>query len=340
MRKEHEILRDIVLLLYKKLDLPFLSSDAKKLQEHLKKNERFFRAVTRKKGKRLILKIRLRNDLEVARDLQREIKILHFLGNNQQHNKMPVPRIISHGKFKGLEWYLREYQTGNLAGHMDENHGFQKKFLEIISPGTLSDLVHKYQLTYEKKVGKFKINRHGGWWYNQDFNFYKNNFLKIFLRDKLNDGILNQSDINKAGALFKKNKNLLDRGAKYLCHGDLYPNNILLTPDNKVSILDWGLGHLNNQYFDAVFIYLNAWRDEKWRVMFIKKFMSRRKISGGPDALFQIAVISLAIRFSGHCWKFLNDKKVSRTQKRMLRKLLNKNLKILKVALDDPLKII
>lgn len=43
-------------------------------------------------------------------------------------------------------------------------------------------------------------------------------------------------------------------------HGDLNPKNVLATPDEKISFIDWSDAHCNGQYYDIAFLWLALWR--------------------------------------------------------------------------------
>lgn len=326
-------LRENIPLLFKKLKLPFSEKTAVKLDAYLKVKERFFTIVAEKNGKKVILKIRLQDNKYVADDLTRETKLYRFLRNNISRHKILIPQIITSGKFRNLQWYLREYQEDILAGIMDEDHGYKKGFLKNISPQKVSDAVSAYQSIPLKKLKKIKLRRQGGWWYKFDFDFYQKTFLKKFVSSKLSKNLLARKDIKLISEIFEKNTKFLDDEAKCLTHGDLYPNNILMIYSQNISLLDWGISHLNNQAFDPAFIYLSAWRDEKWRNKFLKVCLKRQKDKTKFAKLFQISLMSLTVRFSGHCWRFLENRSVSKNEKKKIFSILENHLKILKNAL-------
>ncbi len=333
-------LKENIPLLFKKLNLPFSAKLARKLDACLKTKERFFTIVAEKNGKKVILKIRLQNNQYVARDLEREIKLYRLLRNNVSSSKILIPDVISFGKFHNHEWYLREYQEGVLAGQMDEDHGYKKEFLKNISPQKFSDAVSAYQAIARRKLKNIKLRRQGEWWYKFDFDFYQKTFLKNFLGSELNKKLLGKNDITLINEIFEKNAKFLDNEAKYLTHGDLYPNNILMVSSKNISLLDWGVSHLNNQAFDPAFIYLSAWRDEKWRNKFLKICLKRQKDKAKFAKLFQISLISLTVRFSGHCWRFLESRSINRKEKEKIFSIFKNHLKILKNALCNINKMI
>ncbi len=325
-------LKENVPILFKKLDLPFSQDNADKLNNLIRNNERFFNIIVRKEKNDLILKIRLQDDKEIARDLKREIKLSLFFKNNPSGNKISIPHIISFGKYRSLQWYLREYQPGTLTGQMQKDHGFRKEFMKKVDPIELADIIISYQAFGLEKIKELNLHRHGGWWYRQDFDFYKKNFLQYYVPSVLNKNLLTEDDVEKICELLSKNKKLLDNEAKYLCHGDLYPNNILITPENKISFLDWGICNLNNQSFDIAFIYFCAWKNEKWKKHFLDYCLKKQEDKKKFAKLFRISLISLSTRFACHFWNQINNEGAQAANKEYLL-ILENNIKTLKTAL-------
>jgi len=279
------------------------------------------------------LKIRLQNDREVARDLDREVELFRFLEKNVSTNKISVPPVLTFGKYRNLQWYLRRYQDGTLAGQMKDDHGFSKKFLDKVFPREFAEAISDYQNCDLKEVRKLRLHYHGNWWYRRDFDFYRKNFLAGFIRSDLNDNFLSKGEVEEIDELLKKSGKLLDREAKYLCHGDLYPNNVLITPEGKIVFLDWGISNFNNPAFDVAFVYLGAWRSKKWREDFLKHYLMRQKNRKNFAEFFRRSLISLTIRFSGHCWRHIKDEKTPEAEKNKLFSVLKNHLKILRTVL-------
>ena len=317
-------------LLFKKLKFSFSLRDALILNQKIKNKERFLTAAVRKNGKDFILKIRLQDSQEVVKDLKRELKILRFL-KKKLPNKTAVPATILSGQYQNLQWYLRERQAGKLSGKISSDFGFRKEFFNKVSPFEIIKILNNYQVFDAKKIRGLRLYRHGGWWYQQDFNFYKENFLKSFIINNL----LSENEINIINELLSENKKILDEEAKYFCHGDLYPDNILVADKNKVYFLDWGISNLNNLSFDVAFIYLDAWRNEKWKEKFLKLYTEKQKDKNKFKKLFRISLISLSIRFTVHCWRYLENKKIGNSQKNNIIPVFKKNLEILKAALHN-----
>lgn len=315
------------------------------VEKALKQRARFYNVICEDRQKnKYFLKARLQKTREVLKDIKREIEVLRFLSKINREKKFHflLPKFIKQGIYRGVHWYLREYQQGKLAGQMKFEFGFKTSFLKDCRPQELAKALLSLQKISLPRLKKLKFYKHGGWWYGQDFRYYKDTFIKAFLNSKLNKNLLSHNDIEKIESVFKENKKFLDKKTDRLSHGDLYPNNILFTPDKKISILDLGLVHLNNSSFDPAMVWLQARKNRKWQREFLKFFLERE----GNDfkKLFQISLISLTVRLAGYChWRLTTNKNEYPTLTSKFRSpvfsIFVYYLKTLKLALYEPEKI-
>lgn len=315
------------------------------VEKALKQKARFYIVICKDRQKnKYLFKARLQKTREVLKDIKREIEVFRLLSKINREKKFPflLPQFIKQGIYKGVHWYLREYQEGELAGQMKFDFGFKNFFLKNCPPQEFAKALLSLQEVPLLRLRKLKLYKHGGWWYSQDFRYYKNTFIKAFLNSKLNKNLLSQDDIEKIEKVFKENKKFLDKKTNRLSHGDLYPNNILFTPEKKISILDLGLVHLNNSSFDPAMVWLDGRKNRKWQREFLKFFLERE----GNDfkKLFQISLISLTVRLAGYChWCLTRNKNEYPTLSSKFQSpvfsILVYYLKTLKLALYDPEKI-
>jgi len=288
--------------LFKKLKLKLKKENLEKLENSIAIKKRFYTDVV---NNHLFLKVKLQKKREVKRDFKREIKIYKILKKKFPEKLRFFSKLISQGKHKNLYWLLEKAEKGELGGKMGKDFGLKKNFLSKISPSYFARLIFLYQ-NLKLKISLYK---HGGWWYWQDFNGYRVRFLNKFINSKLNKNLLTLKDVNLAQEILRKNKNFLDTEAKYLSHGDLYPNNFILNKEGKLIILDWGLVNFNNSAFDVAFIYLLAQRLPNWQKEFLKIYFSFTKEKAKFKKLFNLALISLTVRFAAHCYFHLKEKK-------------------------------
>lgn len=300
--------------LAKELDLNLSKKNLENLADSVTAEKRFYTDVI---GNELFLKAKLQEKIKVKRDLEREITTYKFL-NKHSGKKRFFPKLLKNGKYKNVFWFLLEKEKGIFAGNMDENFGMKKEFLSKVSPSYFAKTIFSYQ----KIKPKFPLYRQGGWWYRQDFNYHKIKFLDQFINSKWNKNLISEKDAILAKKIIKKNKKLLDDEAKYLSHGDLYPNNLIFNDDNEFIILDWGLANLNNFSFDVAFVYLMAHRSTVWQKKFLKTYSILQKEDKFKN-LFKIASISLSLRFADQYYRLFK-----KNPKKNLFSIFEKQIKI------------
>jgi thiamine kinase-like enzyme len=320
------------------------------IKKSIKSEGRFYAPVCfDKKKKKVFFKARLQNTDEVLRTLKKEIEFHRSIAPLITKTKPAflIPKIIqAKVKKDGYAWLLRDYFEGSFAGWMDIDFGVQKEFLKKISPKNFAQKIIAYQKITKRVVKKIKLNQHGHYWYKSDYNFYKNTeTLKSFIPHELNE----------IGKIFEKNKKFLSNQAKTLAHGDLYPNNILLLPHNKIALIDWELIHLNNPAFDIAFTWMTAFRDAKWQKIFLQEILNLIPNKKTFKKLFRLACLSLSLRFIRACRiaattfekgyrKKLTGNGYSPTQikqaKKNAREAQTAYVRILNLALHHPKKLI
>lgn len=307
--------------LFKKLRLKLETENLKKVENSIVVKKRFYTDLI---NNNLFLKIKLQKRKEVKRDLEREIESYKILKKKFPEKLRFFPKLISEGKHKNLYWMLEKAERGKLGGIMGEDFGMKKDFLLKISPSYLASLIFLYQ----NLKPKFPLYKHGGWWYWQDFNGYRVKFLNEFINSKFNQNLLKIEDIFLAQKILSENKKYLDQSTRYLSHGDLYPNNFILNEEGKLIILDWGLANFNNSAFDVAFVYLLSHRLPTWQRNFLNAYLLNIKEKDKFKKLFNLALISLTVRFAAHCYFNLRIKKE-------VFSIFKKHLKIFKKAIAE-----
>jgi serine/threonine protein kinase len=307
--------------LFEYLNLKLTKKNLENLKKVIEEEKRFYSDLV---SDDLFLKVKLSEREKVTRDIQREMGIYKTFKKRFQNFERFFPFLISAGKHKNLYWMLEKAERGKLGGIMDEDFGMKEGFFLKISPRYLAHLIFLYQ----NLKPKLPLYIHGGWWYWQDFNHYRVKFLNEFINSKLNKNLLNLKDINLAQGILKKNKNFLDKTVHYLSHGDLYPNNFIFNQEGKLIILDWGLANFNNFAFDVAFIYLLAHRSPNWQRDFYNAYLQRVKEKDKFKKLFNLALISLTVRFASHCYFNLEKRKE-------VFSVFKKHLKIFKKAVAE-----
>ncbi|MDI6883212.1 MAG: phosphotransferase [Patescibacteria group bacterium] len=302
---------------------------------------RFYNPICEDKKKRkYFLKVRIMKSKEVSRQLKHEIEVYQFLKKASEKFSLNFifPSILKKGNFQNLDWYLRNFEEGKLAGDMMEDFGYKKFFLNNLSPEKFIKAILSLQKLPEIYLRDLKLFKHGGWWYSQDFKHYQRTLFKFFLKSPFNQNLLTKKEVEKAQEILEKNKKFLDEMSFYPSHGDLYPNNILITNNKKLLILDWELFHLNNQFFDLCFVWLLSHRNKDWQKKFFDLIIKNRPENF--EWLFQLVLISLTSRFLGACWQALRKKKKNYPFSLIIKSreftLLKYFIKIFKLAILGP----
>lgn len=257
------------------------------------------------------LKVKIKEGKKVLKELKTEYKINQIFEKKFKNKEKFFPKLIAFGKYRNLNWILREKVKGILGGEMEKDFRIKKNFLKKIKPEKLAKIIFLYQ----NIKPKIPLYFHGGWWFKKDFCYHRKNFLEKFLRSKQNKNLISQKEIDLAQEIIETNKKILDLSANFLCHGDLYPNNLIINEKGDLIILDWSMATFNNFAFDVAFLYLMAQADFSWQKKFLKSYLQLIKEKEEFKELFRINLISLATRFSAQCYylklkKKMNEKKV------------------------------
>ncbi|MEK7166935.1 MAG: phosphotransferase [Patescibacteria group bacterium] len=264
------------------------------VEKNIQNTKRFFMPICAdKQGKKYFFKARFQNTDELFLALKKEIEfnknISPIISSKNPH--FITPGIIKSGRDKqGYIWFYRECYEENFAGFMDVDSGMTKEFLDKCSPQDFALKLFSLQKNTFKIKKTMQLHSHNYHWYKADFDYY---FYTEILQKEI------PRELKKIKQLFEKNKILLNRNANWLTHGDLYPNNILIS-NNQLVIIDWELVHLNNQAFDLIFIWMNAFRNPKWQQDFLKTYFQKIKNKINFQKLFRIVGLTLCLRFFHH----------------------------------------
>jgi len=267
------------------------------IERAIKNEKRFFMPLcVDKDGKKYFLKARFQDTQELIVTLKKEIefcrKIEPIISSQDPH--FITPRFIKSGEDKrGYIWLLREYLEGKFYGVMDTDFGFLRSFFTRVDP---QDFALKI-LSYQKKTNEIKrqmaedgfpLDRHGQDWYMVDYNFYRHS--------KSLETLIPRETV-KVGKILEKNRELIEKNASVITHGDFYPNNILITEKGETAVIDWELIHLNNLCFDIAFGWMNSFRDPCWQEKYLKAILANVKDKAFFKKLFPVVVASLCLRF-------------------------------------------
>lgn len=278
---------------FRKFNFEFGRENFQKLKKFIQEERRFFYDFVNNK----FLKVKIKEGKKVLKEIKTEVGIYRIFKEKLKKKRF-FPKLISFGKYKNLDWILEEREKGIFGGEMEKDFRLRRDFLKRVLPEELAKTIFEYQ----KIKPKIHLYLHGGWWFKKDFEYHRKNFLEKFLRSPLNKNLISKKEIDLAENLIRKNKKFLDQSANSLCHGDLYPNNLIINEKGNLIILDWSLSTFNNCAFDVAFVYLMAHSLPSWQEKFLKGYLNLIKEKEKFLKLFRIDLISLANRFAAQCY--------------------------------------
>lgn len=247
-------------------------------------------------GSDLVLKIFGRGDPSVISGFEKEVEFLRLVtelggGGLERY----VPRFLSRGGGRRQPWYLREYIAGEFLGDICFDFGIKS---ELLTPalgdaflGFFKNLL-KFSECISKTEGFSSLSPHGHSWYQANLDYYREHIETV-----------SRDDLGLAVRVLEENKDLLDRGARFLVHGDLYLKNMFWSSAGGLVISDWELLHLGNLAFDLGFIWSLSFRNTNWQNRLLCRFEDEVSLERGPDVfrkLFRIVIISTSLRFIRH----------------------------------------
>lgn len=250
-------------------------------------------------NKKLIFRTLIFNDKSTVSNFRRELLFYRFLKEEKIILPFLIPFSIVSNEEGNFRWMLREYIEADSTG---DRWGFSKKFLndnnlhKIINHLRFIQSLTKKLLLFFKKYSVLKIPKRDYQWYQRDFQKSYSEELKQRFRKSLKR-YLTHAERKKLQSYFRDNKKILDRYCLYLTHGDLYPGNVFIK-SKKLLILDWEEMHINNPMYDAAFIWIYSWRNEKWRNYFLEKFLELFDYRDRKNCriLFNLSVLRIIFR--------------------------------------------
>lgn len=265
------------------------------------KTRYYMTPVVDRRGRTFWLKANLQADRWLSRALREEINTQRVLASHtrRHHAHFDSPSYLASGGQGSWRWLIRKFWNGEFAGNMDDVFGFTPAFLRRVSPERMAAILQDIRDITRTASQRLQPPTHGLDWYLFDYRYYLPHFFRPVLRHRLNFGLA-VSDIRAITAIFRRHTTFFRRQATTFTHGDMYPTNIMLCgpKKNRVVVFDWELSHFNLPTFDAVMVYLHAWRQPAWQARF--KSATMRLL--GPDATHQtawrLAMLSLATRLT------------------------------------------
>ena len=228
-----------------------------------------------KKENFYILKIRREKSKHSKEKFLKEIFVNQILSKNK-NSKIEFPNFINSQFIKKPEWLIYQYVEGYSVGQW--NYFYSKDLNKIFD-----NLQHIILTLLKIKINnkKFKPIK-----YKEIFDSFKKyqKILKFFFT---------KDEIKKGKKIIEENKKLLNKTKLVLTHGDLHPANIIITNNNKLSLIDWYDVQLNNFAFDTTYLWFKLWNYPEKQNNFLKNITKNIKNKKEFEVLFKINQVRL-----------------------------------------------
>jgi fructosamine-3-kinase len=236
------------------------------------------------------------NDSDYLNSYQKEFYCIR----EAENVGIPVSKIYFVGIEGEYSYMILNYIEGvNGLDTPAENHQYVYK--------TLGEYAKRFNQVNVGGFGRNVKDEHSGFFENWNL-FYKQSIETI-----LNDGILVENNILTTEQVEKIRNRILEMKdwdiKPKLCHGNLHISNTIISPENKVFVIDWGngVGHLAPHVDLADLI---AWKDRKYLDDFLEGYgMSKDGFENIEHDVNNILIIQLlsVIKYSLKIGKKFHD---------------------------------
>lgn len=276
-----------------------------------KKSRVYMTPVITARGATLWFKSSLQDWAWVRETLREEIRIHRLFAEYEKKHRpsFASPALVAgHDDRRGHVWFLRKYWDGLPAGDMNDEFGYSDQFYRRVTPAAFARALRDVRAMTPFVRRNFQPTSHQLRWYLTDWSYYRQTFWRPLLAHPLNLG-WSKKDLDAAEAWLIEQRPFIARHATTFTHGDLYPNNVMLAPGLRRSLVlfDWELSHANLPTFDPMMVYLQAWRRPAWQSAFRRLVL--RDLGDTPTTRrqWQIAQLSLTTRLAAFAFHRLTN---------------------------------
>ena len=247
-----------------------------------------------------LFKSSLRDEKQCLFNLAKEIYFHRHLLRYSSKKINFIPRYITSGKEGKFIWILREYIAGKTMGDLREiNKNFvRKKHISLI----LQEIFLSREVAKEifsSKNCPIKLPRT-----TYAHNFYlkekdKLDYHPFIFKKEIKRYQTKEIDFEKVLNFYRKYRRLLADSLTITVHGDLNPKNLLITPDDKIYIIDWDRIHWDNLVSEIDFLWASAWNYQDWQAELLKQYFAEVKNKDKFITLWRLGIIA---RCWGEAW--------------------------------------
>lgn len=254
-------------------------------------------------GKKIVFKLRKARKFFPKNNFNAEIFADKAL-NSVKNKKFEHRKIIDYGP-DFPQWMIFEYKEGEKAACQDYKHWClskkfyranpPQKFFEILSfwHKDLTVFVRNPKVNLKDKFRKFNFSL-----IYRDFINASNFYLEKHIKNYKVKQIYFDKDKSAISDILKKFRKTIQENNKYLCHGDLNPNNILIYKE-KTIILDLETVHFDLPYNDFIFVWFASWNNLKWRENLFKIFLDNAEDRELFKTLFYLSLLRFLPKIIG-----------------------------------------
>lgn len=282
-------------------------------------SRRFLAAAGKIGGKKIIFKLRRSRKFSSENNFFAEIFADKALKSLERKNKYFKHRKIIGYSLEFPQWMIFEYKEGEKAACRDYKHwclssNFYKansarKFFKILN---FWNKDFTFFVNNSKPVSPYKFRKYDFKLIYADFINASNFYLEKHIEHYKVKQIYFEKDKSEIGDILKKYRKIIEKSNKYVCHGDLNPNNILISK-GKTVILDLETVHFDLPYNDLAFIWFASWNNLKWRKELFKTFLEDTEDKELFKVLFYLSLLRYLPKILGLiASEGENDKKIDK----------------------------
>lgn len=251
-------------------------------------------------------KATLQQDAHLRRALREEIRVQKLFVQYERRARpsFDSPSYIAHrDDGRKFLWLVRRYWDGMFAGDMSEWYGFSPAFFRAVRPEAMAKILADVRGMSAFMRRRNPLESHQLGWYMLDFHYYEREFLRPMVKNHPAPD-WNRGRVDLIAERLLSARKFLSTHSRTFTHGDMYPTNIMIrsTARRPVVLFDWELSHLNVPTFDAVMVYLHAWRRPRWQKEFRQQTVASLGDTPTTHQAWKLATLSIAVRLAGFCY--------------------------------------